>query len=219
MSVQRRVVLGLSCVAFVWGLRAQDPLWTRARERVLHIPPMVASEVTSHIDIVDGDGHPLETVDVVRRLSGWKDGDPVRTVVSQRSTRQTGLSELAFEVGIADHPDRTLFDSTMVQRLETVQQEGRRVGVFSLKGKRGKLAFTGKAWIDEASGFPLRVDYTLDTTSIPFTKTLSYSVLFGAPVESLCLPRQVSLDTSMWVLFQHIRISVQQRFEQWAPRP
>jgi len=76
-------------------LRAQatDPLWAQAQAYVQGLNRLVATEIVTHTEIFDGDGKNQDTLDKVARLSGWKDGEPVRTLVKVSETQKTALSD------------------------------------------------------------------------------------------------------------------------------
>ena len=205
--------------ALVSSLNAQDPLWTKAREQVLNTNKFVAIDVSTHTEIFDGDGKNIDTIDIIKHLTGWKNGEPVRSVKSLIESQKSGLGDMAFDVGVANHPEKGLIDGSTIQRQEEVLIEGKSFVVFLVTGKKGKASFTAKAWIEKATALPRKVDYTIDPSSISMTKALSYSISYGLSNEGHWLPTQFTMDTLMSVLFKKIKISLRQNLDGWVVRP
>jgi D-tyrosyl-tRNA(Tyr) deacylase len=85
-----------------------DPLWLKAQAHVVAIKNLVASEVTTHSESMNGDGEDKSTSDVKTRLTGWKDGEPVRTVESFIETQKTSLDATQFDLDLANHPEKAM---------------------------------------------------------------------------------------------------------------
>jgi hypothetical protein len=208
----------------VLSLRAQttDPLWLQAQAHIEGTKNLVASEVAAHTEIIDGDGKNQDTIDKKTRLTGWKDGEPVRSVVSLVETQKSALGDAQFDLGLANHPDKAMSGILTVQRQEETTLDSKSCVVFQVTGqmvKKKKIPFTGKVWIDKATGLPLRVDYTFDPSSIPMTKSMNQSVVYARTSEGSWLPKTVSIDALMSVMFMKIRMTIRQNLDVWVSRP
>lgn len=204
------------------SLRAQiaDPLWQKAQALVQASGNRVASVISVHTEVFDGDGKNQDIVDKKTQLTGWKDGEPVRAVVSLTETQKGGLGDAKFDLGLANHPEKALTDIATAQRQEESILDGKPCVLFQVAGKKkNKIPFTGKIWIEKATGLPLRVDYVFDPSSIPMTKAMTYSIVYAQSGNGHWLPRTVAIDTLMSIMFMKIKMTIRQTLDSWVARP
>lgn len=215
----RRVALaiGLSLAGAAMAAGQPDPLWLRAQEAVRAHRDLVASEVSAETSVTAEDGKNLDTIRKSTRLSGWRDNEPVRSTVSLVESQKSGLGELKFEWGVANHPEEALADGHSVVRSGAATLEGKPCVQFRVTGVKGKRPFTSTVWIEEASGLPLRADYALDGNAT--VKSMAYSVLFGRDEQARWLPLKLRLDASVSALFFKFRIQSAQQLSHWVKRP
>ena len=211
------------------SLQAQtaDPLWLKALEQQQSEAdhPMVASEVMANTEIFDGDGKNQDTIDKRTRLTGWKDGEPERAVVSLMETHKSALGDAQFDLGLANHPEKALADILTAQRQEETNLDSKTCVVFQVTGmqvkgkKKTKVPFTGKVWIEKATGLAIRADFALDPSAIPMTKAMNQTVYFARTSDGHWLPKTVASDALMSVMFVKLKMTIRQNFEAWVPRP
>jgi hypothetical protein len=194
-----------------------DPLWLRAQETMRASRDLVAAEVGSQTIVTDEKGKSLDTITKTTKLSGWRDGEPVRGIVSKVEAQQTGLGEVKLESGVADHPEQALADGDSITRGGPAMLDGKACVLFHVKGMKGKRPFTSKVWIEEASGLPLRADYA--TEGLARGRSMSWSVLFGRVESAGWLPVTVKVDATMSALFYTFRVQSTQQLSNWVKRP
>jgi len=194
-----------------------DPLWMRAREALLASQNLVAGEVSANTTVVDEEGKNLDTIQKITKLTGWHNNEPVRSTVSLTASKKSGLGELKFEWGVADHPEQALPAGTSIVRVGPAMLDGKTYILFNVDGKKGKRPFKSKVWIDEQTGLPARADFVVD--GIPLAKLMSYSVLFGRDEHGRWLPLNVQVDALISAFFFKFRVHSVQRLYGWVKRP
>lgn len=194
-----------------------DPLWLAATEALRAARGLVASEVESRTVVTDEDGNTLDTIEKSTKLSGWRDGEPVRTTVKMVESQKSGLGELKFEWGIANHPEQALADADSIVRAGPAVLDGKTAVLFHVAGTQRKRPFTARVWIDEASSLPLRADYAIK--GIPMMKSMTYSVVFGRDGQARWLPLKVEAEALVSVPFYQLRMRSAQRLSNWIARP
>lgn len=220
--MSHRVVRTLVLIlGFPLALRGQatDPLWSLAQSHLLKSHTLVASEVAVHIELFDADGKPKFSADQRYRLTAWKNGEPVRTVVSMTSSEKGPVDLPPVDLGLAKHPDRAFENIVGVERLEESALDARLCVVFRVSGKLKTMPFTGKAWIEKGTGLPVRLDCTYDSSSLPMTKALSTSVTFGPDADGRWLPKKMVFDLLISAFFTKARMLVSQEAGDWIARP
>lgn len=202
------------------GAKTLDPLWVRAQAIAQSNKNFVASEVVTDIEVQNNEGKNLENIQKKDKFSEWKDGLPLRITSPLNETQGSTLANLKFPVNIADHPEQGLLDGDTIERLESVVYDGKACVVFSFSGKTGKagkLSYKAKAWIDTATGFPMKVNYFFDGNLM--FKSMTYSILYGANEKNQWLPNYLVIDATISYLFDQIRFIGKQRLSQWISRP
>lgn len=198
------------------GAQQIDPLWKRAQDIVLASKNLVAGDVSVDTFVVDDEGSAIDTIHKTTSLTQWKGDQPVRTVLKTTEAKQSGLGELKFEWGVSNHPEQGLMDGKVVRGEKTIIDDKVCV-IFYVDGKKGKQPFKSTAWIEEATGLPLKADYVID--GIPLTKSLTYSVLFGRDESARWLPQEVTINAFISAVFYKFKINSKQRFTRWIARP
>lgn len=208
----------------LWGLSLHasstpvaDPLWQRARFALDASKTMVADEVATQMEMIDGDGKSLGVMNIVERISGWKDSEPVRTIVSNDNPQYASVAGSRFRVSLPDHPENALRDGAGPQRIGSEIFQGKSCVVFRVDGNTRERTFSSKVWIDEASGLPLKVVH--DFAGIPMTKSLSESIIFGRSREGAWVPEASIVDATVQMLFQRLRVISKYKAQSWASRP
>jgi hypothetical protein len=220
MSRNQPIILSIVLVTSIQAQTA-DPLWLKAQAQVQGTRNLVASEISSHTEILLGDGKHQDIIDKKTRLTGWRDGEPVRSVVSLTETqKEAGMGDAKLDFGVANHPEKWLAEILTIQRQEEVILNTKSCVVFRVTGKRsGKVPFTAKAWIERATALPLRVEYTFDPSGMPLTKSMNYSTVYGRSAEGHWVPRTVVVETVMSVIFMKVKMTMRQDLDGWIPRP
>ena len=194
-----------------------DPLWQAASETLRASRDLVASEVTTNTVVTDENGKNLDTINKSTKLTGWRDGEPVRTTVKMVESQGSGLGELKFEWGVANHPEQALSDADSIVRAGPAMLDGKATVLFHLTGVQRKRPFTAKVWIDEATRLPLRADYVFKGASM--MKSMTYSIVFGRDEQARWLPLKVDSDATVSALLYQVRIQSAQQLSSWVKRP
>lgn len=169
------------------------------------------------MEMIDGDGNSMGVMHIVEKISEWKDAEPVRTIVSNDHPQYAGVARARFRISVPDHPEAALRDGAGPRRIGTEQCGGRPCAVFRVDGNSGKATFSGKVWIDETSGLPLRVVH--EFSGLPMTTALSESITFGRSPDGTWVPESVLVDATVHMLFQRLRVVSKYKFRSWIPRP
>lgn len=211
------IAIHLSLISAASIAAQHDPLWLGAREAVRMSRDLVASEVISETVVTDDSGKNLDTIKKTTKLTGWRDNEPVRTTVSMVDTQQSGLGDLKFDWGIANHPEQALADGDSIVRVGPAVLNGKTYVLFHVAGIQKKRPFTSKVWINEATGLPMQADYTV--TGIPMTTSMTYSVVFGRDAHDRWLPLKVDINASVSALFYKFQAQSVQQLSNWVKRP
>jgi hypothetical protein len=228
MKTQSVLFLALATALLVAAapLQAQtkDPLWTKALAQVETTKSLVASEVQMQMEVTDSDGKVQDRVDKKSRLTGWKDGEPVRVQTSSEASKKSEANDSNFDLALANRPDQVLSGITSAQRqaAETTL-DGRPSVIFQVIGevlkKDKKLPFTGKVWVDKDTASVLKLDYVFDPSQVPMTKKMSQSIVFGAGKDGAWLPKTSVIDATISAVFVKANVAMRFAFESWVTRP
>lgn len=194
-----------------------DPVWQRAQSALDASKALVADEVGTGMEMIDGEGKSLGTMNIVEKISEWKDGEPVRTIVSNDNPQYTDVARTRFKISVPNHPEEALRNGTGPQRIGTEIVDGKSCVVFRVDGNSGKKTFRSKIWVDEASGLPLKAVH--DFSGIPMTKSLSESITFGRGRDGAWVPESLVVDATVHMLFQSLRVVSKYQFRTWVLRP
>lgn len=194
-----------------------DPLWQKARQALDASKTLVADEVGTEMEMIDGDGKSMGVMHIVERISDWKNAEPVRTIVSNDNPQYAAVARTRFKMAVPDHPEEALRDGDGPQRIGSELCDGKPCAIFRVDGKRGEKTFSSKVWIDEASGLPVRVLH--DFAGMPMTTSLRASITFGGSRGGAWLPASAVVDATVHMLFQELRVVSKYTFRSWIPRP
>jgi hypothetical protein len=201
------------------GAQTADPLWAKAQAHLQAASRLYASEITTVMELHDTDGKSMGRQETRTRASGWKDGEPVRTVVSHTETEHMPADDGAKPERVANHPEQGLADILTVQRGADAREGSEDCAVFQVTGNRkGKAPFTGQVWIEKVNGFPVKAWFTFDTAHIPMTRSMT-SFLQFIHAQDACLPVGTTVDTLMSVMFMKVRMTIQSSYSTWVARP
>jgi hypothetical protein len=225
MKTKHFLALLMLCCLPASPLHAQttDPLWQKALAHMDAIKSLVASQLQFRLEATDGDGKVQERVETTSQRSSWKAGEPVRVVSASSESKLNKGADSKADLSLANHPDEALKWIQTVQRKDEVMLGAQPSVVFEVVGEKlkadKKLPFTGKVWLDKATGSVLKTDYSFDTAGIPMTKKMNQSVVFGANKDGLWLPKASTAEVLASAFFTQIKISMQYSFDSWVVRP
>lgn len=194
-----------------------DPLWLAASEPLRAMRDLVAGDVNANTVVTGENGKNLDTIKKSSKLTGWRDGEPVRTTVKMVTSQGSGLGELKFEEGIVNQSVRALADVESVVRAGPATLEGKTLVLFNVAGMQKKHPFTAKVWIDEASKLPVRADYAIKASSM--AKSMTYTAVFGRDEQARWLPLTVDVDATVSALFFQFRVQSALQLSNWIKRP
>ena len=224
MFTYRLLVLSTLMLISALSTHAQgvDPLWLKVKAQIEQTNNFVASEVSAHTEIIDGDGKNQDTIDKKTRLTGWKNGEPVRSVVSSVETHKSALGDAQFDQGLANHPEKVLAGILTVERQGETILDSTLCVVFKVTGqlvKKRKISFTGTIWVEKTTGLPLRIDYYYDPSHIPMTKAMNESMIYASAGQGRWLPKTDSIDILMSIMFMKFKMTIKQSFDGWVLKP
>lgn len=194
-----------------------DPLWQKARQALAASKTLVADEVGTDMEMMDGHGKSMGVMHIVEKISDWKDAEPVRTIVSNDNPQHAAVARTRFKIAVPDHPEEALRDGAGPRRIGSALCDDKPCAIFLVDGNSGAKIFSSEVWIDEASGLPVRVVH--DFSGIPMTKSLRESITFGRSGNGAWLPQSTVVDVTVHMLFQELRIVSKYTFRSWIPRP
>lgn len=213
--------LTLLCAIVVLPAKANgppiDPLWEKARAILALSKNLVAGEVTTYMEMFGSDGGSLGKMRLEEVISGWKGGEPVRKIVSNDNPQYADAARSRFKVRIDSHPDEALMDGTGPARHGDAILEGKSCAFFSISGKKGKLDFTSKVWIENDTGLPLKAVHQF--SGAPMMKSMTYTILFGRTSTGHWVPFSAAVDANLKVLFQSGQIVNKYQYRAWMSRP
>ncbi len=210
-------VVALSVEPVPAPTKSHDPLWMRAQAALQANRALTASEIVSDTQIIDADGALVDSIHKSVKLTQWKDGQAVRSVVSLSEARKSGLGELKFEFGVANHPDEAMIDNGTVERAGNTMLDQKPCVLFNVTGTRKNQAFKAKAWIEEATSLPLKVDYNVDAS--PMAKSLTYTVVFDRDEQGRWLPSRMDIEAHTSLPFFKYTFTSKQVFKGWVNHP
>jgi hypothetical protein len=214
-----------ACLVALPPARAQatDPLWLKAVANMETTKGQIASLVRMRIQISNSDGKVEESSSKESKLTGWKNGQPVRSISSLDNSKGGDASDANLDTGMADRPEQTLEGIVSAVRQEEVGLETGTQVVFKVSGEKlrkdKKLPFDGKVWVDKATGHVAKLAYTFDPSNVPLTKKLTQSTAFAPTPAGVWLPSNSAMDVLVSVIFAQKRIAMRYDFESWVTRP
>ncbi len=211
LSIQANLV----CVA---GVPTEVPLWGQAIKKVQASRSLVASKVTTHLDVYDGKDSFQGSLETVHALSGWKQDKPLRKSISEVAKGSPGFT-MTLNLGIEDKPGEALdgYDTWVSKGLSRLGAKP--VTLFEAAGMSGSAPSKALVYVDPDSALPLRVDYTLPIHSNFGTRIVNATVLFGATKNGAWVPQTAIIDQSGKFMFWSRHLIIKKTYEDWAPRP
>jgi hypothetical protein len=226
MKTQSVLTLALALWLAAAPLQAQtkDPLWTKVLAQVEATKGFVAGDLQMQLEVTDSDGKVLERVDKTSKLTGWKDGEPVRVNSSSEASKKSEANDSKFDLALANRPDQVLSGITSAQKQGAeATLEGRPSVIYQVVGevvkKDKKVPFTGKVWVDKDSASILKLDYVFDPSQVPMTKKLSQSIVFAPGKDGAWLPKNSVVDATISAVFVKANLAMRVVFESWVNRP
>ena len=195
---------------------ATDALWLRAREALAPAASKVASAVVTDMEAFDGEGKSAGRARIEERIKGWQDGQPTRDLVVLSRTEPSDVARSPVRIFVDNHPEQALSDGT-AERLAPGTFEGKPCAVFAVSGVRGRARYTGKVWVDESSGLPLKAVYDYAGASI--LKSMTQTILFGRGGDGAWMPTQTVQDVTMAMPSKTMRLVSLHQFKAWTQRP
>lgn len=196
---------------------SNDPVLAKAKEALNQARNLVADTVNTEMELIDGDGRSMGTMHIQEKISGWVQGEPVRTIIANSNPEHSAVARSRFKVVVDNHPEKGLRDGSMVQRIDSGVYDGKPCGIFLATGANGKVSFKSKIWIEEATGLPLKVVHVFD--GIPMTKAMEHTITYGPSKEGAWVPVTAVVDATVGILFQKMRIISTYHFLTWVKRP
>lgn len=194
-----------------------DQLWERARALLEQSSNLVAGELTTDMEMIDGSGHSMGTMRIEEVTSGWKNGEPVRRIIANNNPQHADVAKSRFKVAIDSHPDLALREAQELTRLGQEVVDGKSCVVFQVSGKKNKLVYKSKVWIEEASALPIKAVH--DFSGIPMMKSMSHSITFGRATTGQWLPAAAVVDATVSSFLGSMKIVSKYQFRAWAARP
>ena len=220
MRLLRTPILLLALPGLALQAQPSDPLWLQALAQLQASAKLVANETSMCIQILDGAGKSAGTSEMKCKVTGWKGGEPVRSVVSHSELDKGEQLDPGKSGRMSNHPEESLSEIQTAQRLQETVLDGQACVLFQVTGlKKGKIPYTGKVWVEKAGGLPLKAEFIADAAKIPMTKAMGWNVLFGRSGDGHWVPRSMTMEALVSVMFMKIKTSSQWRFEAWSPRP
>lgn len=211
----------LACTAFAPAIghadAASERVLLKARQALGEAKNLVADTVVTDMEMIDGDGKSMGTMNIEEKISGWANGEPVRTIVANSNPENASVAKARFKVTVDNHPEQGLRDGTTFERIDSVLCDGKPCGVFAMTGTSGKASFKSTIWIDESTGRPLKVVH--DIEGIPMTKSLQQTITYGISKDGDWVPASAVVDSTVGILFQKMRVISKYRFLSWVKRP
>jgi hypothetical protein len=224
MQKVRYMLAACGLVAPAAQAAVSDPVWQKTQALFKASSGMVARQIDSRYVLQGGDermeGH-FTTV-IVR----VENGDPVRQPVGaaeqeQAHFKQGGRLDFKLARNLANHPDSVFAYAEPVAAPEPQTLQGKTWLVLSISDPGGKdrLSYSGKAWVDPATGAPLKIEGTMMTPKgMPGVKSFKFLVAYGSDKPGLSLPRDVTVDYVIDHFFQKGTASYKQQLSGWDAR-
>jgi hypothetical protein len=199
---------------FVWlsaANAADDPLWRRAVALAGSPSDLIPSGAHVRTEVRDGDGNAREIRETWVRFRLRSDGALESTIVRRR---ENGRELRAGEIERQNRNDTALRRSAPFQitdspfnaalqrnvRHHRLNEDGGAI-VFAFELDKGRRSLVGKAWIDAASGAPLRVE--LRPTPTPrWIDRFDVTIEYRSGDDRRCRPFVMTIDgvsSPLWI--------------------
>ncbi len=204
----------------VTGATKDEVLWSEITKVMEKSKGLVATAMSTDMEMFEGDGKSLGKLHLEEVVSGWKGGEPIRTITAISDAKHTDVAKSRFKVGVDDHPEQAIRAGTSVTRLENENLDGKPCIVFAVSGKtgkRGNINFSSKVWATEATNQPLKVVHQFH--GIALIQSMTHTITFGKNQDGHWLPSEAVVDGIGSLLFTKIRTISKYTFQKWAVRP
>jgi len=196
---------------------AQEQIWNHAKQALDRSKNLVADQVKTNMEMIDGDGISLGTMTILEKISGWEKDEPSRVVTFNSNPEHAEVIKIRFKIGVDNHPDQALFENSVIESSEFATLNGKECMLLVASGERRNRKFKSQVWIEKSSGRPLQVVHTF--SGIPSVKAMTQTTTFGLNSEGYWVPVSSILDSTVSLLFKKMRIISKYQFDTWAPRP
>lgn len=191
----------------------------RAIQRLHQGQPEVASKVVTHVDVFDGKGAFLGSLETVAALASWtKDGKPVRKEIASHQQGSPGFT-MSLSLHLEDSPAEALDGFDTWSEAGPADLQGQSVRCFRGTSVSGKETTVALAYLDPQTGAPLQVDYEMPVHSTFGTRQVKATVRFGPGAGGAWVPRSATLDQAGRVMFWTRHLVVVSTYQDWVPRP
>jgi hypothetical protein len=199
---------------------APAPVLVERAIQLLHQgKPEVASKVVTHVDVYDGKGAFLGSLETVDALASWgKDGKPVRKEVSSHQQGSPGFT-MNLSLHLEDSPAEALDGFDTWEDAGPTELQGKAVRRFRGTAISGKDTTVAVAYLDPQTGAPLQVDYEMPMHSTFGTRQVKATVRFSPGGGGAWVPRSATLDQAGRVMFWSRHLVVVTTYQAWVPRP
>lgn len=194
----------------------EERIYAKAKEALQASRNLVAATVVTDMEMIDSSGQSMGTMSLQEKITGWAEGEPVRTIVANSNPQHSSVARSRFKVIVDNHPDKGLKDGTTVERLASEPFDGKRCSVLLVKGMTGKVSFEAKVWVEEATGLPLKVVQRF--VGFPMIKSLEHAATYGRSEQGAWVPVRAVVDATVGVLI-HLRTVSKYQFTSWVERP
>lgn len=219
------MTLRVSLLLFLIGglkavLPAQSPtdeLWRKTVKQVQSTKPLVASMILTKVEVYDGEGAYLGTLERSDRLEAWNGKDKPKRRQTASTTKGSPGFTMEISLGIENKPADALEGLDYFNSLGNAQLNGATVAVFEASGHSGKDLIQAKVFVDPASQRPVKIDYRIPIRSSMGNRTVQASVWYRPDRDGNWLPHRLLIDQTGRYLFWKRRIIVEKSFEDWSP--
>lgn len=196
-------------------------LWQAVAQHAREVAGLVPGRVESQTEVRDGDDKVRGTVREVAILKGWQEGKPAYEVKREESGKPGITVTLQF-TGQSTPFFAASEGELRLKKMASEVGEGRCLIRYDFamtqvaKRNGGPMTFEGIAWLDGATGSPVKVISRPTDLATPIKKwelTLSFPPETGAPP----LPRQATLRMEVGTLFWKRTVVLTQYLMEWQP--
>lgn len=195
-------------------------LWQMVGEQARQVAGLVPGRVETFTEVRAGNGKLVGTVRELWTLKGWREGKPDYEV--QRE--ETGKPDITLTLCLSGK-FTPFFEASegklQLRKVISEVGEGRCLIRYEFEmtevEKDGKpMTLEGMAWLDGATGGPVKVMYRRKDLATPIKKwelTLLFPSQTGAPP----LPMEATLHMEVGTLLWKRSVVVSQQLEEWRP--
>ena len=205
-----------------------DPLWEKARAHMRTVQEMTAAHVLTTTAVYDSSNVYLGKKEESVRITGWKAGRPIRKSEWTKVDKNPGAS-ISLELFVHSRPAALLAisETAVIERIERRADETvaeKDCGVFAFRyttgrTEKGKTSYSTVAWVEKATGLPVRVKSTILKVNVSGLKSAAFVVDFAWTGKRQWLPLRCATELSGSMMFVTRNVKIQQEFTEWIQRP